>query len=159
MDPRLQAAIALRKLGEHQQSRQQLQTLTDIAELRARALLNIAWSYDNEGKEREAEQSYLAALEAGLDDDDRFEAQFGLASTWRCLGKYQQAKTLFEEIMINWPQATEIRPFYALCLHNLGENDAAVSLLLEYIARHPTVRMEPLQQVLHYYAQNLDKRW
>ncbi|MGY5957952.1 tetratricopeptide repeat protein [Kosakonia sp. BK9b] len=159
MDNRLYDAIALRQQGEHQQSRQQLQALTQVPELRARALLNMAWSYDNEGKEQEAEQHYLAALEAGLEnDDDRFEAQFGLACTLRCLGKYQQAKALFEAIMIDWPQATEVRPFYALCLYNLGEYECAVSLLLTAVAQHPDPRTAPYQQVLHYYAQNPNQR-
>lgn len=159
MDTRLQAAIALRKQGEHEQSRQLLQALTTEPELRALAFLHLAWSYDNQGLEREAEHNYLAALDAGLDEEDRFEARFGLASTWRCLGKYQQAKTLFEEIMIAWPQATEIRPFYALCLYNLGEHECAVSVLLESVAQHPDERTAPYQEVLRYYAQNPDQRW
>ncbi|AHJ74808.1 tetratricopeptide repeat protein [Kosakonia sacchari] len=159
MDSRLQAAITLRKQGQHDKSRRALQSLAEEPALRAQALLNIAWSYDNEGKERDAEPHYLAALDAGLTGEDQFEAQFGLASTWRCLGKYAQAKTLFEEIMTSWPQATEVRPFYALCLHNLGEHDSAIAVLLASIIQHPDARTEPYKAVLHHYAQHPHQRW
>lgn len=153
MDNRIQAAIALRKQGEYEQSRQALKALVEEPALRALALLNIAWSYDNEGNEQEAEQWYRAALEAGLTGEDEFEARFGLASTLRCLGQYTQAKTLFEEILARWPQATEVRPFYALCLHNLGEHQQAVSVLLNCIARHPDARTAPYARALREYAQ------
>lgn len=154
MDSRLQAAITLRKQGEYEKSRQALNVLAEIPALRAQALLNIAWSFDNESKEHEAEPYYRAALAAGLTGEDDFEAQFGLASTWRCLGKYVEAKALFEEIMARWPQATEVRPFYALCLHNLGEHDKAVAVLLESIVQHPDTRTQPYTEVLRYYAQH-----
>lgn len=159
MESRLQAAIALRKAGEHEQSRAALKILADEPALRAQALLNIAWSFDNQGRERDAEGYYLAAIEAGLRDEDEFEARFGLASTWRCLGKYPQAKTQFEEIIARWPQASEVPPFYALCLHNLGEHDAALAVLLESIVQNPDARTAPYADVLRRYAQNPHQRW
>ena len=159
MDSRLQTAIELRRQGKHQESRQALHLLVDEPQLRAQAFLQIAWSYDNEGKECEAEQAYLSALNAGLEGEDKFDAQFGLASTLRCLGRYSQARVLFEEIIASWPQASEVRPFYALCLHNLGEHQRAVSLLLEEIVQHPSARVEPYKEALRYYAQHPDKRW
>ncbi|WP_234467245.1 tetratricopeptide repeat protein [Kosakonia sp. S42] len=143
MESRLQAAIALRKAGEHEQSRGALKALADEPALRAQALLNIAWSFDNQGHERDAEGYYLAAIEAGLSDEDEFEARFGLASTWRCHGKYPQAKAQFAEIIARWPQATEVPPFYALCLHNLGEHDAALAVLLAPIVQNPDARTAP----------------
>lgn len=115
MESRLQAAIALRKAGEHEQSREALKVLADEPALRAQALLNIAWSFDNQGRERDAEGYYLAAIEAGLSDEYEFEARFGLASTWRCLGKYPQAKVLFAEIIARWPLAAGKRSAALLC--------------------------------------------
>ncbi|MDD7995721.1 tetratricopeptide repeat protein [Kosakonia radicincitans] len=153
MDNRIQAAITLRKQGEYEKSRQALKVLVAEPTLRALVLLNIAWSYDNEGNEQEAEQWYRAALEAGLTGEDEFEARFGLDSTLRCLGQYAQAKILFEEILTHWPQATEVRPLYALCLHNLGEHQQAVSLLLNCIAQHPDARTAPYARALREYAQ------
>lgn len=159
MNPTLQTAIALRKQGEHEKSRQLLKTLANDPAFAGRAALHIAWSYDNESKEREAAEWYLAALEGELEDDEKFEARFGLASTWRCLGKYAQAKALFEEVLADWPRATEVQPFYALCLFNLGETERAVQLLLEHIAHSPNARTAPYKEVLHAYAQNPKQRW
>lgn len=153
MDSRLQAAIALRKQGEYEKSRQALKVLSEEPALRALAWLNVAWSYDNEGREQEAEPAYRKALESGLRGEDEFDARFGLASTLRCLGKYAQAKTLFEEIIRRWPQATEVAPFYALCLYNLGEHQQAVSLLLNCIAQYPDARTAPYARALREYAQ------
>ncbi|POP42311.1 anaphase-promoting complex, cyclosome, subunit 3 family protein [Superficieibacter electus] len=159
MDHRLQTAIALRKKGEYEKSRQQLKTLLGEPALTAQAQLNIAWSYDNEGHEREAEHWYICALETGLEGDDEFEAKFGLASTRRCLGSYDQARTLFEDIIRQWPLATEVWPFYALCLHNLGEHERAVSMLLTCIAQSPDIRTRPYVKALEQYAQNPNQRW
>jgi tetratricopeptide (TPR) repeat protein len=159
MDSRLQNAIQLRKQEEYEQSRAALRLLLDEPELRAQAFLHTAWSFDNEGKEREAAQAYRCALHEGLKGDDLFDAQFGLASTLRCLGEYTQAKALFNEIMATWPQASEVRPFYALCLHNLGEHQQAVALLLECIADSPDTRTAPYESALRHYAQHPDKQW
>ncbi len=156
MEKNLQTAIALRKAGEYEKSRELLEDLINHAELKARALLNIAWSWDNQGAEDKAEIYYQAALEAGLEGEDKFEALFGLACTYRCLGKYTSAKARFTEIRAAWPEATEIIPFYALCLHNLGESDKAMSVMLELVARHPpTENIRRYQKALHYYARNL----
>lgn len=159
MDSRLQNAIQLRKQGAYEQSRAALRLLLDEPELRAQAFLHTAWSFDNEGKEREAGEAYRSALAAGLEGDDLFEAQFGLASTLRCLGEYAQAKVLFEEVIATWPQASEVRPFYALCLHNLGEHQQAVALLLECLADSPDTRTAPYESALRHYAQHPDKQW
>ncbi len=156
MEKNLHTAIALRKAGEYEKSRELLEGLINSTELKARALLNIAWSWDNQGAEDKAEIYYQAALEAGLEGEDQFDALFGLACTYRCLGKYTLAKAHFVEILTAWPDATEIIPFYALCLHNLGENDKAMSVMLELVARHPpTENIKHYQKALHFYARNL----
>ena len=156
MDKKLEAAIALRTAGEYEKSRELLEELTAVAELKARALLNIAWSYDNQGAEDKAEVCYLAALDAGLEGEDQFEALFGLACTYRCLGKYDLAHARFEEIRAAYPDANEVIPFYALCLHNLGEHDEAMSVMLELVVRHPpTENIKRYQKALSFYAQAL----
>lgn len=156
MEKKLATAIALRVAGEYEKSRELLAELTAVAELKARALLNIAWSYDNQGAEDKAEVCYLAALDAGLEGDDQFEALFGLACTHRCLGKYDLAHACFEEIRAAYPDASEVIPFYALCLHNLGEHDKAMSVMLELVVRHPpTENIKRYQKALRFYAQAL----
>jgi len=156
MEINLQRAIALRTAGQYEESRELLRALATIQTLKAEALLNIAWSYDNEGLEERAAEYYQAALNEGLAGDNRFEAQLGLACTLRCLGKYKLAKQGFEEIIRDYPDASEAIPFYALCLHNLGEHDRAMTLMLELMSNHPpTLGIQRYARALKFYAQNL----
>lgn len=157
MDSRIQKAIALRAEGEYEKSRTLLRELTETPALKAEALLNIAWSYDNEGLEESAADAYLAALETGLEGDNAFEARLGLACTWRCLGKYMPAKQAFEAITRDYPHASEAIPFYALCLHNLGEHDRAMTVMLELVANHPpTPGIQRYAKALAFYSHNLN---
>ncbi len=157
MDPRMQQAITLRAAGEYEQSRELLRELAKIQTLKAEALLNIAWSYDNEGLEERAADYYQAALNEGLTGDNKFEAQLGLACTLRCLGSYSLAKQGFEEIIRDYPKASEAIPFYALCLHNLGEHDRAMTLMLELVSNHPpTPGIQRYATALAYYSHNLN---
>lgn len=156
MEINMQRAIALRTAGQYEESRELLRALTEIQTLKAEALLNIAWSYDNEGLEERAAEYYQAALNEGLTGSNRFEAQLGLACTLRCLGKYLLAKQGFEEIIRDYPDASEAIPFYALCLHNLGEHDRAMTLMLELVSNHPpTSGIQRYARALKFYAQNL----
>lgn len=152
----LQRAIALRTAGQYEESRELLRALAKIQTLKAEALLNIAWSYDNEGLEERAAEYYQAALNEGLVGDNRFEALLGLACTLRCLGKYEIAKQRFEDIIRDYPEASEAIPFYALCLHNVGERDRAMRLMLELVSNHPpTPGIQRYARALTFYAQNL----
>jgi len=156
VDPRIEQAISLRAAGEYEQSRDLLRTLTILPTLKAEALLNIAWSYDNQGLEETAAEYYLAALNEGLEGDNLFEARLGLACTWRCLGKYALAKQILEEIIRDYPDASEAIPFYALCLHNLGEHDRAMTVMLELVSNYPpTLSIQRYAKALTFYAQNL----
>ena len=160
MDERIQKAISLRKAGEYDQSRALLITVADINGLKAEAFLNIAWSYDNQGDEAKAVEFYVAALNAGLQDENKFEALFGLACTYRCLGNYADSKQIFEQVMSEYPHATEVIPFYALCLHNLGEHERAMSVMLELVAKYPpTASIGRYARALNLYSSCPDKIW
>lgn len=156
MEINMQGAIALRTAGQYEKSRELLRELAKIQTLKAEALLNIAWSYDNEGLEERAAEYYQAALNEGLVGDNKFEALLGLACTYRCLGKYEKAKQGFEEIIRDYPEASEAIPFYALCLHSLGEHDRAIALMLELVSNHPpTPGIQRYAKALAFYSQNL----
>lgn len=96
MESVIQQAKELRKASNYQESRTLLTTLLGDENYTAKAHLHIAWSYDNEGKEQEAIKHYTASLEGILSADERFDALFGLASTYRSLGEYQEALSYFE---------------------------------------------------------------
>lgn len=160
MDKTIQQAIALRSDGKFEQSRQLLATLLEQDPLKARAHLHIAWSYDNQGLESQAVQHYHAALAGELEATERFDALFGLASTLRSLGQYQETAVWFEKTLALFPDCREVKPFYAMCLYNLGKHKQAIELLLNLLVE--TTNDEDIltyQRAIKLYAQDLDRTW
>lgn len=133
----LQQAIALRKKGEFDESRKILFSLMDSTGADGSIYLNIAWSYDNQGMEQTALDYYLLSLGETLSDEDKFEATFGLACTYRCLGHLHKAEPLFNQLRQDYPDASEVIPFYALCLSALDRKDDAIRLLFNLILESP----------------------
>ncbi|MBY7997526.1 tetratricopeptide repeat protein [Vibrio fluvialis] len=153
-------AIELRKEAKYQESRALLATLLNDERYAAKAHLQIAWSYDNEGKEQEAIGHYLSSLVGHLSSVERFDALFGLASTYRSLGNYSEALSYFEQTISEYPDSVEVQPFYAMCLYNLGRHKEATSLLLELLVS--TTNSDAIKQYQHaisLYAKDLDRVW
>ncbi|WFW58465.1 hypothetical protein NFJ76_11625 [Citrobacter freundii] len=91
----LYKSIELRKNGCMEESRKILFSLVQQNILKGSALLNIAWSYDNEGLEEEALGYYLLSLKEQLSQQEHFDALFGSACTYRCLGNLVEAERIF----------------------------------------------------------------
>ncbi|ELE7134302.1 tetratricopeptide repeat protein [Vibrio harveyi] len=160
METIIKQAIELRKEAKYQASRALLTTLLDDERFAAKAHLQIAWSYDNEGKEREAIGHYLSALSGTLSSVERFDALFGLASTYRSLGEYSEALSYFEQTLDEYPNAIEVQPFYAMCLYNVGRHKEATSLLLELlVSTTNSDAIKEYQRAISLYARDLDKTW
>jgi len=149
-------AIARRRQGDFEGCRALLYPLLTGADA-ALAHLHIAWSFDNQGQELNAAEHYRQALTGDLSPQDRFEAQFGLASTLRCLGQYQAALPLFEALVQDFPEALEVQPFYAICLYNLGRHKEALALMLKLTvatSRHDGINA--YGRAISLYAEDLD---
>ncbi|GAB2647968.1 tetratricopeptide repeat protein [Vibrio panuliri] len=158
METIIKQAIALRKEAKYQESRALLTALLDNESYYAKAHLQIAWSYDNEGKEQEAVNHYLSSLSGLLSLAERFDALFGLASTYRSLGMYSEALGYFEQTLNEYPNCIEVQPFYAMCLYNLGRHKEATSLLLELlVSTTNSSAIKEYQRAISLYAQDLDK--
>lgn len=160
MTSTIEAAIRLRREQKFEQSRRLLEPLLQQPEVASLAHLHIAWSYDNEGKERDAVAHYEAALNGTLGAGDRYEAMFGLASTLRSIGEYERAKRLFEQTLAEYPDADDARTFYAMCLYNLGAHHAAMQTLLDILLR--TTASEAIRtyrRAIALYAEDLDRTW
>ncbi|WP_053144060.1 tetratricopeptide repeat protein, partial [Erwinia billingiae] len=99
--------------------------------------LNIAWSYDNQGLESDALGYYIKSLNENLSKEDYFEAKFGLACTYRCLRYFEEAEPLFESLIRDYPERTEVIPYFALSLTSAGKKDYALRVLLELIVKNP----------------------
>lgn len=163
MESVLKEAIALRQSGQYEESRRLLSTLLpefrSIEDWSAKAHLQIAWSYDNEGKEQEAIAHYESALSGLLSKEERFDTLFGLASTYRSLGCYEEALQYFEITLCEYPDAIEAKPFYAMCLYNLDRHKEAIALLLELLVSTTNDEsIKTYQQAIMLYARDLDKR-
>lgn len=160
MESIIKQAIDLRKEGKYQESRDLLESLLNNDDYAAKAHLQIAWSYDNEGKEQEAIGHYLSSLSGILSATERFDALFGLASTYRSLGNYSEALSYFEQTMSEYPDSIEVQPFYAMCLYNLGRHKEATSLLLELlVSTTNSDAIKEYQRAILLYAQDLDRKW
>ncbi|SDH91387.1 Tetratrico peptide repeat-containing protein [Vibrio xiamenensis] len=153
-------AVALRKSGNHIASIALLEPLLAHDAYRAQASLHIAWNHDQQSQEQQAVQHYQAALEGPLLPSDRFDALFGLASTLRSLGDYQQARHYFELTLQEFPEHLEVKPFYAMCLYNLGDSKSALALLLELlVSTTDNAAIQDYQRAIRLYAADLDRTW
>ncbi|EGQ9064939.1 tetratricopeptide repeat protein [Vibrio parahaemolyticus] len=160
MESIIEQAIKLRKENKYQESRALLKTLLNDETYSAKAHLQIAWSYDNEGKEQEAITHYLSSLSGQLSSIERFDALFGLASTYRSLGMYSEALSYFEQTLREHPSSIEVQPFYAMCLYNLGRHKEATSLLLELlVSTTNSDAIKEYQRAISLYAEDLDRKW
>lgn len=160
METTISQAIALRKEQKYQESRDLLATLLSDKNFAAKAHLQIAWSYDNQGKEQQAIEHYVLSLQGKLSSVERFDALFGLASTYRSLGQYTEALSYFEQTMSEYPESLEVQPFYAMCLYNLGRHKEATSLLLELlVSTTNSEAIKEYQRAISLYAKDLDKIW
>ena len=160
MESIIKQAIELRKEAKYQEARSLLQTLLIDETYSAKAYLQMAWSYDNEGKEKEAITHYLLSLSGRLSPVERFDALFGLACTYRSLGMYSEALSYFEQTLSEYPSSIEVQPFYAMCLYNLGRHKEATSLLLELLASTTNSdAIKGYQRAISLYAQDLDRTW
>lgn len=160
METLFEQSIKLRQQGRYDESRSLLHKLVNDKKLAAKAHLQIAWSYDNEGKESDAIEHYKLALFGPISADERFDALFGLASTYRSLGEYDAALSYFDQTLAEYPQSIEAKPFYAMCLYNIGRHKEAVSLLLELLVNTTNEdSIKDYQKAILLYAKDLDKTW
>ncbi|MCO6503238.1 MAG: tetratricopeptide repeat protein [Acidimicrobiales bacterium] len=80
----------------------------------------VACAYDGQGLEHEAVPHYVKAIATGLDGDELRNAHLGLGSTYRAIGRYEEALDTFDRGLETFPGAPELLVFRAMTLHNLG---------------------------------------
>lgn len=160
MESLIEKEICLRQETRYDESRALLKPLLNDENYAARAHLQIAWSYDNEGKEHEAISHYKSSLSGILPAKERFDVLFGLGCTYRSIGNYSEAQVYFEQTLKEYPDSVEVQPFYAMCLYNLGRHKEATSLLLKLlISTTNNDAIKKYQRAISLYAQDLDKTW
>ncbi|MFH9727719.1 tetratricopeptide repeat protein [Streptomyces sp. NPDC017254] len=154
----LAEAIALREEGRREEARERLVALAVQHPDDAEIAYQTAWAHDVLGLEAEAVPYYVRALAGtGLGSGDRRGALLGLGSTYRVLGRYEEAVTLLTGAVEEFPEEGALRAFLAMALYNTGEHHESARLLLRLLAatsEDPSVRT--YRRAIEHYAEDLD---
>ncbi|MFC8535864.1 tetratricopeptide repeat protein [Streptomyces sp. NPDC057249] len=154
----LARAVRLREQGEAEAAREQLLELAGRFPGDAVIAYQTAWVHDVLGLEAEAVPFYERALAGeGLTREDRHGVFLGLGSTYRVLGRYDEAARTLRRGLAAFPEDSALRAFLAMALYNRGEGREAVGLLLKTLAaatEDPGVRR--YRRAIEHYADDLD---
>ncbi|MGW4054869.1 tetratricopeptide repeat protein [Streptomyces sp. NPDC004779] len=154
----LEEAVALRSGGRREEARERLVSLAARLPGDAEVAYQTAWAHDVLGLEADAVPYYETALAGpGLTADDRRGALLGLGSTYRTLGRYEDAVGLLEPATAEFPEDGALRAFLAMALYNTGRHHDSVRLLLTLLAatsEDPSVR--EYRPAIEHYARDLD---
>lgn len=160
VDARLGRAVALREQGRDAEARSLLLELHDEFPGDARVNLQCAWVHDKLGMESEAVPYYERAIAAGLEPDDRNHALLGLGSTYRALGRYDDAMQTLSRAADEFPDDRGVQAFLALAEYNTGAAKQAVERLLSLLIETTTdPDISRYQAALTEYAADVDRTW
>ncbi len=121
-------------------------------------LFEVGGSYDVLGEEEMAVPYYRQAIAAGLEGDDLQECLICLGSSLRVLGDAEEAVSILEQAVEEYPERNSTRVFLALAQYSNGEAAQAVSILLSLLLE--TTADEDIlsyADALDYYVDNLDE--
>lgn len=157
---RVESIRALRREGRHEEARELAVRLVaenpDDAELH----YETACIHDALGHEAEAVPFYRAAIEGGLPDDALRGAFLGLGSTYRTLGRYEDAERTLLQGLARFPDAPEMRTFLAMTVHNLGRSTEAVESLLTLLAETSSdPYITRYRNAIAFYARDVERSW
>lgn len=160
VEDRLGRAIALREEGQVHAARALLLEVHSENPDDPRVNLHCAWIHDKLGLEAEAVPFYERAIAIGLRGDDLHDALLGLGSTYRALGRYQEAMETLDQATSEFPEDGGLQVFRAMTLYNRGVMKEAVETLLAILVETTSdpsiVRYRP---ALAEYSADLDRTW
>jgi tetratricopeptide (TPR) repeat protein len=160
MKDELKAAVTLRNEGKAEKARTMLLELFEQHPKDAELLYQLAWTHDVLGLERAAMPFYEKSIALGLSSDQKVGALLGLGSTYRTLGEYRKSKALLEQATEEYPENKEFLVFLAMTLHNLGEHNQAMGLLLQLLAETSADKgIRSYSKAISYYSDKLDQVW
>lgn len=153
----IEYAINLRNEGKLHESNAILLEL--VKQFPDDAIINYqcAWSFDVLELETDAIYYYEKAISLGLSDYDLKEAYLGLGSTYRCIGKYSDAKHVFQKAIQQF-EDNSLKVFYAMVLYNLNEHSEAMKILLKVISETSEDNtIKSFSKAINFYSDKLDK--
>jgi tetratricopeptide (TPR) repeat protein len=154
----LSLAKALRKEGKHEEAKTLLVSLAALSPQDAELQYEAACVHDFLGFESQAIPFYLAVLGGALQRESRLGAYLGLGSTYRILGRYDEAASTLRAGLAEFPDANELKAFLAMADHNLGNSKGAVEALLELLAATSSDEgIRRYSKAIEYYAKNVER--
>ena len=151
---------ALRLEGKHEQARLLAIELAASSPEDAEIQYEAACIHDYLGLESQAVPFYQAALSGTLSQEHVRSAILGLGSTYRTLGRYDEAKATLLDGVARFPSAREMKVFLAMVLHNLGESKVAIESLLLLIAETSNdPNILEYKGAIEFYAKDIERSW
>ena len=156
-DRALAQAVRLREGDQLEPARTQLLALGAEWPDDAEIAYQTAWVHDRLGLEAEAVPFYEHALASGLAPEDRLGAYVGLGSTYRVLGRYEEARSTLQRGLAEFPGNAALRTFLAMTLYNLGAAHDGLGLALTVLAETSgDPHVQRYRRAIEYYAGDLD---
>lgn len=153
-------ARTLRRNDELEQSQTLLLELLERYPDNPLVLYEAGGSFDVLGEEPQAIPYYRQAIAAGLTGSDLQECLVCLGSSLRVVGDFEEAVEVLEKAVEQFPDNNSGRVFLALAYYSDGQEDKAVSTLLDVLLK--TTKDEDILSfagALEYYKDNLDEVW
>lgn len=157
-DGLLARAVGLREQDRTEQARELLLALSEQYPQDVEVAYQTAWAHDKLGLEAEAVPFYERSLAVeGLAAPDRSGAFLGLGSTYRVLGRYQDAVATLRRGLREFPDDAALKTFLAMALYNTGQARESVGLLLTLLAATSSdERVGRYRRAIEFYAGDLD---
>ncbi|MBO1332344.1 tetratricopeptide repeat protein [Streptomyces sp. VRA16 Mangrove soil] len=158
LDALLARAVRLRESGHREQAREQLLGLRSRFPGDARVAYQTAWVHDTLGLEAEAVPHYVDAVGgAGLSAQERRGALLGLGSTYRTLGRHDDAVATLSAATVEFPEDNALKTFLSMALYNVGRAHDGMRLLLTVLAETSSdPDIVGYRPAIEYYAEDLD---
>jgi len=125
----------------------------------AKEYLERAFALDGRGREAEAIVYYKKALALGLEGKDRKDALVCLASSYPNVGEPGRARRTLEKARREFGGDPVVEAFFALVLHDLGEEARALRVLgRAFLDSCADERLEPYREALRRKFNALTRR-
>lgn len=155
-----EAAVQLRKEGNVLEALEIFKTLSVNQPSNGDVLYQIAWCMDLLEREKEAAPYYEKAIKLGLNEVDLKGAYLGLGSTYRTIGEYEKALTLFNKALAVFPENNEYKVFRAMVNYNLNKHEEAMKDLLILIAETTNdANILEYKNAIKFYSDKLNQQW
>ncbi|WP_353947956.1 tetratricopeptide repeat protein [Sporolactobacillus sp. Y61] len=134
-DTIIQKADLYLKEGQEEACLRLLRDLSKHQSDNGRLCLKYALALDHFSREEEAIPAYKKAMDSGLDPDDERVAMICLASSYRNVGKVDQAMAMITGAMEKYPGHIPVECFCSLILLDAGLEKMAVQQLVQVLLR------------------------